>query len=368
MLVSVTVVVGQPTGAPGIPAAEKAIRWGPIGLGGGGAYMCIALARSDSKVNYVGGDVGGIWKSDDRGQSWQIRNGEVVHAIFPGGTYNCCHVAVHPTDEKIVYAAMTRGLMQTVDGGKTWRLLYHGGRAAGALVLDPARPRTIYCGGRHDSRGAGPFRSDDAGATWQRLGAGLPPDADVRCLVVDPTSPVENRTIVVGTNRGLFRWHGDRFLDISKGLPHRSMTEIAGGTDPTNGHFVVYVALESVQNDTTFSGGLFRTNDDGQTWNGATPSKFRPGERRIGQFGSLVVHPDDANVVYAAASAVWFFRTNVPTSAANSRRVFCMAVRSSFIFFSAWLTKPTGSARRACSVQPVCSFHACDILVRRPGE
>jgi len=309
LLASVTVVPDQPSGAPEVPAAKEAIRWEPIGLGGGGAYMCVAVARSNPRVIYVGGDVGGIWKSDDRGQTWQIRNGEVVHAIFPGGTYHCCHVAVHPMDEKIVYAAMTRGLMQTVDGGKTWRLLCHGGRAAAALVLDPARPPTIYCGGRHDSRGAGLFCSDDAGETWQRLGGSLPPDADVRCLVVDPTSPVENRTIVVGTNRGLFRWHGDRFLDISNGLPHRSMTKIAGGTEPTNGRFVVYVALESVRTGTAFSGGLFRTNDDGQTWNDVTPSKFRPGERRIGQFGSLVVDPDDANVVYTAASAVWFFRT-----------------------------------------------------------
>ena len=71
LLVSVTAVADQPTGAPGVPAAEKAIRWEPIGLGGGGAYMCIALAESDPKVIYVGGDVGGVWKSDDRGRSWQ---------------------------------------------------------------------------------------------------------------------------------------------------------------------------------------------------------------------------------------------------------------------------------------------------------
>lgn len=309
LLAAVTVIPGQRTGAPGIPPAARAIRWEPIGLGGGGAYMCIAVARSNPNVIYVGGDVGGIWKSDDRGQSWQIRNGEVVHAVFPGETYHCCHVAVHPTDDKIAYAAMKRGLVQTINGGKTWRLLCHDGRAAAALVLDPARPATIYCGGRHDSRGTQLFRSDDAGTSWQRLGAGLPPDADVQCLLVDPTSPVGNRTIVVGTNRGLFRGHGDRFLDISKGLPHESVARIAGTTDPTNRHFVLYAAMESVRTGNGFSGGLYRTNDGGQSWNKVTPSKFRPGERRTGQFGALAVRPDDADTVYAAASAVWFFRS-----------------------------------------------------------
>jgi hypothetical protein len=83
-LVSVTVGFDQPTGAPGVPAAAKAIQWEAIGLGGGGAYMCIGLAQSDPEVIYVGGDVGGIWKSDDRGRSWRIRNCEAVHAIFPG--------------------------------------------------------------------------------------------------------------------------------------------------------------------------------------------------------------------------------------------------------------------------------------------
>lgn len=301
--------VGQITGAPGIPAAARAIEWEPIGLGGGGAYMCIAVAQSNPNVIYVGGDVGGLWKSEDRGRSWRIRNGAAIHSIFPGETYNCSRIVVHPTDEDIAYAGMTRGLLRTQDGGKTWEILWRYGRAVRALVIDPQRPQDLYCGYTHGPSGSQLLSSRDGGETWEPIRAGLPAEADVQCLAIDLASPVQNRTIFVGTNLGLFRRERERLRDVTSGLPHRSILKMSGAIDPATERFVLYVALATVKTGTVFSGGLYRTEDGGQTWRDVTPSKFRPGDRRTGKFGALMVRPGNASIVYAAAGAVWFFRT-----------------------------------------------------------
>ncbi|MFQ5808934.1 MAG: WD40/YVTN/BNR-like repeat-containing protein, partial [Armatimonadota bacterium] len=309
MLLSASVALGQPTGAPGVPVSARPIRWEPIGLGGGGAYMCIAVAPSNPKVIYVGGDVGGVWKSEDGGQSWRIRNGEAVHEIFPRETYNCSRLAVHPTDENIAYAGMTRGLLRTRDGARTWEVLCRDNRAKNALVLDPERPETIYCGAQHDSAGPRLFVSRDGGDTWRRLGTGLPAEADVTSVVIDSSSPVGNRTLYVGTTQGVFRGDGQRFVDISAGLRHRSVAKMAGGLAPTGRRFVLYAALATVEEDGGYSGGMFRTDDSGQTWREVTPGKFRSGERRTGKLGPITVRPNNADVVHAAAQAVYYFRS-----------------------------------------------------------
>jgi photosystem II stability/assembly factor-like uncharacterized protein len=309
LLLCISGVLGQVTGAPGVPAADRAIEWEAIGLGGGGAYMCIAVAASNPRVIYVGGDVGGIWKSEDGGQSWRIRNGAVVHSIFPGETYHCSQIVVHPTDENIAYAGMTRGLLRTRDGARTWELLCRDNRARGALVLDPDMPETVYCGARHDESGPRLFVSRDGGDAWERIGSGLPADADVQCIAIDLASPVHNRAVFVGTNRGVFRSAGTHSSDVSAGLPHSSVAKLAGGFHPADGHFVLYAALASVKEGDGFSGGLFRTDDGGQTWREVTPGKFRPSDRRTGEFGALTVRREDANAVYAAAQFVWYFRS-----------------------------------------------------------
>ena len=52
-----------------------------------------------------------------------------------------------------------------------------------ALAIDPERPERVYAAG-----GAGVFRSDDAGRTWESAAQGLPSGA-VTALALDPREP-----------------------------------------------------------------------------------------------------------------------------------------------------------------------------------
>jgi photosystem II stability/assembly factor-like uncharacterized protein len=129
----------------------------------------------------------GVYKSDDGGRTW--RNVGLKTSEHIG------RIAIDPKDSNIVYVAAQgplwgpggeRGLYKTTDGGKTWKSILSIGENTGVtdVVIDPNDPNTIYCASYQRRRhfytliNGGPesalYKSTDAGATWNKLRAGLP--------------------------------------------------------------------------------------------------------------------------------------------------------------------------------------------------
>ena len=129
----------------------------------------------------------GLYKSDDGGRSW--RNVGLKTSEHIG------RIAIDPKDSNIVYVASQgplwgsggeRGLFKTTDGGKTWKNILNISENTGVtdVVIDPNDPTTIYCASYQRRRhmwtliNGGPesaiYKSTDAGATWNKLRAGLP--------------------------------------------------------------------------------------------------------------------------------------------------------------------------------------------------
>ena len=129
----------------------------------------------------------GVYKSDDGGRTWRnvgLRTSEHLGRI-----------AIDPKDSNIVYIAAQgplwgpggeRGLFKTTDGGKTWKNILNVSENTGVtdVAIDPNDPNTIYCASYQRRRhmwtliNGGPesaiYKSTDAGATWNKLRAGLP--------------------------------------------------------------------------------------------------------------------------------------------------------------------------------------------------
>lgn len=129
----------------------------------------------------------GVYKSEDGGRTWRnvgLRTSEHIGRI-----------AIDPKDSNIVYVASQgplwgpggdRGLFKTTDGGKTWKNILNISENTGVtdVVIDPNDPNTIYCASYQRRRhfwtliNGGPesaiYKSTDAGATWNKLRAGLP--------------------------------------------------------------------------------------------------------------------------------------------------------------------------------------------------
>ena len=129
----------------------------------------------------------GVYKSEDGGRTW--RNVGLKSSEHIG------RIAIDPKDSNIVYVASQgplwgpggeRGLFKTADGGKTWKNILSISENTGVtdVVIDPNDPNTIYCASYQRRRhmwtliNGGPesaiYKSTDAGATWNKLRAGLP--------------------------------------------------------------------------------------------------------------------------------------------------------------------------------------------------
>jgi hypothetical protein len=135
---------------------------------------------------WAGAIPAGLFRSDDRGESWQLATGlwnVPERAKWFGGGYDAAgihSILVDPRDpRRIVVAISCGGVWDSVDGGESWSLRGDGLRAA-YLPPEQANTREVQDPHRVARCAAAPdvmwtqhhngiFRSVDAGATWVQL-------------------------------------------------------------------------------------------------------------------------------------------------------------------------------------------------------
>ncbi|GGK39143.1 hypothetical protein GCM10010124_34970 [Pilimelia terevasa] len=162
----------------------------------------------------------GVYRSTDGGATWT--------SLGLTGSARIGAVVVDPKNPARIFVAATgglfskggeRGVYGTVDGGATWKQLLAGTTpTTGAVELDmsAADPNTLYAAMWDHYRtpqrrvyggtGSGVYRSTDGGATWTRLGGGLPAaSADLgRMGVVSARSDPRRLYVVAMTAEGRF--------------------------------------------------------------------------------------------------------------------------------------------------------------------
>src|SRR5204863_8034337 len=120
---------------------------GPASMGG--RIDDIAVSESDPNVIYIGYAVGGVFKSENNGTSFE--------PVFQ--TYNTASIgdiAIHPTNANVVYVSTGEannrqtstfgdGIYKTIDGGKTFtKLGLTETQTIARIVIDPKNPETVY--------------------------------------------------------------------------------------------------------------------------------------------------------------------------------------------------------------------------------
>lgn len=192
---------------------------------------CVALDPNNSNVIWVGtgennnqrsvayGD--GLYKSEDGGKSWSnmgLKNSEHIGKI-----------AIDPTNSDIVYVAAygplwaaggDRGIYKTIDGGKTWKQILYVSENTGfnEVHIDPNHPNIIYAAAHQRRRhewtyiSGGPesaiYKSNDGGATWNKLTNGLPKEDMGRIgLAISPANTDLVYAIIEGSEeeKGVYR-------------------------------------------------------------------------------------------------------------------------------------------------------------------
>ncbi len=145
-------------------AAEA--KWEQAGWGGGGFFWAAAYHPTREGTIYLGGDVGGIYRTDDHGKRWKmINNGLVSYAVYS--------IAVDRTNPNTVYAVTEDGVSKSTDAGTNWKTLPNTGKkelritaerdkSVRALAVDPANGNNLYAA----SPGGKIYKSTDGGQTW----------------------------------------------------------------------------------------------------------------------------------------------------------------------------------------------------------
>ena len=252
----------------------------------------VAVAPSDSDVIWVGtgeandrnssgwGD--GVYRSVDGGEKWQNVGLKESRAI--------ARIVVNPKNPEVAYVAAMgnlwadggeRGLFKTTDAGKTWKLILkaaplHDVRTGcGDVVIDPANPENVYAAlyarqrtpwsftsgpsltGGEDVGGI--FKSTNGGASWKKLGGGLPAQTGRIGLAISASNPKIVMTVV---------------------------QSYEGGSGP----------LTDLRSKT---GGVFRSEDGGDKWTRMSAIDPRPF-----YFSQIRVDPANDQRVYLLAFAL----------------------------------------------------------------
>ena len=128
---------------------------------------------------YAAVEVGGVLRSDDAGESWDLAGGSMGEPVFDIPPAPLVHadvhsVAGHPSSPDLVYAATAEGLYTSADGGDTWTVS-HAGSYCRAVWVDPADPDHIVLGPADSvSRKNGRIEeSRDGGESWALASGGL---------------------------------------------------------------------------------------------------------------------------------------------------------------------------------------------------
>jgi photosystem II stability/assembly factor-like uncharacterized protein len=238
---------------------------GPASMGG--RIDDIAVSESDPNIIYLGYAVGGVFKSENNGTTFQPVFEEYATASIGD-------IAIHPTNPNVVYvgtgepnnrqtSSFGDGIYKTTDGGKTFTNIgLKETQTIARIVIDLRNPDTLYVAalgrlfGPNKERGV--YKTTDGGKTWDLV----------------------------------------KFVD-----EHTGFTDIV--MDPSNSNVLYAASYQRRRSGCCFNGGgpgsgIWKTTDAGRTWTRLSGNGLPPGT--YGRI-ALDVARSNPNVVYAQIEA-----------------------------------------------------------------
>jgi photosystem II stability/assembly factor-like uncharacterized protein len=265
-----------------LPLSE--LTWVRLGGPPGGLGYDIRYNFDDPNIWYVTDANAGVHISRDNGRTWEQSN-TGIHTVggASGDSIPIFSLTVDPHNPQIIWAGtdMSGGIYKSTDGGETWEAKEQGVIREHEILLsfrgftvDPRSSDIVYAMGETQRPGNnvwGPnvggvvYKTTDGGDHWERIWDGQMPSSLARYLWIDPRDPD-----VLYVSTGIF----DRGA-VGEG-------DLAQDPEPFGGL------------------GVLKSTDGGKTWQvlGAENGlEFR-------YIGSLYMHPDDPDVLLAAAGHI----------------------------------------------------------------
>ena len=296
-LVSAASVQSQTSPAPQTqPGAESRepkadlrwqdLRWRNVGPTRGGRVTAYAGVRSQPCTFYMGPTGGGIYKTENCGDTWTpVSDGQI-------STGSIGSIDVSESNPSIVYVGtgsaairsnviIGRGAYKSTDAGRTWQFIgLRDTGQIGSMIVHPSNPDIVWAAalgspfGPNEDRGV--FKTTDGGKTWKKT-LFVNNETGARVVAINMANPNE---VYAGMYRGFRKgWDiisggsskeggiykstdgGETWKKVEAGLPSPLIGKIdidVARSQPT----IVYAMIEAPGDQ----GGLYRSDDSGTTW------------------------------------------------------------------------------------------------------
>ena len=266
------------------PAIYEGIKWRELGPFRGGRSCTVTGVKGKPNLYYFGAVGGGVWRSNDAGQTW----GNISDNYF-GGTIGAITVA--ESDPNVIFVgegeqtlrnnvAAGSGLWKSTDAGTTWKNIgLADSKHISRIRIHPKNPDLVYVAAMgnlwkpNETRGI--FRSSDGGQTWKKI-LYINDKAGAADLVLDPNNPRIMYASTWNMSRNGYRmdsggpdskiWKstdgGDTWENLSdkQGMP-KGINGIIGVTISPKNSNRVWAIIENQE-----AGGVYRSDDAGKTW------------------------------------------------------------------------------------------------------
>ncbi|MBE0411632.1 MAG: hypothetical protein IBX69_18045, partial [Anaerolineales bacterium] len=292
-----------PQVAHGIPAYQAGA-WVSTGGPPGGLGYDIRMHPHNPDIMYVTDAWAGAFKSTDGGANWFPVNNGITARVGPSGDgIPIFSLTIDPNNPQTVWAGtqFSGSIFRSDDGGESWRSMSSGilekGLTIRGISIEPGNSDVVYLAGEISSWDWNPYpissfgldatkgvvyKTTDGGHNWRRLWLG---DNLARYIWIHPE---DHNRIYVST--GIF----DRAA--ANGEAARVCLE-----NPEQDGCNYNPELSPSKAAALDPGGvgILRSRDGGTTWEVlASANGFRSDEL---YFGSLFMHPDNPDILLAAA-------------------------------------------------------------------
>lgn len=260
----------------------------------------IAISRSHPQVMYIAAfqaSRGRVFRSEDGGETWR----EVY--FVTANRFGVFDIYVNPSDpDRVLTATGQGGLLETRNGGKTWRVLKWFSEALTRLIVNP-----VFSGEMFVITASGNlFKTFDGGKNWADLNEGLkkqtagiqpsgfqPPTStfnlfagisrrsSLQAFVPDPNIFT---TLYIGSQEGLLRSTNGGFAweRLNVLIPPEALPVNAAAVPPGNSRIIFAAAANQ----------LHRSADGGENWS----ADILPTKSRIKE---LLIHPLKPEIIFA---------------------------------------------------------------------
>jgi photosystem II stability/assembly factor-like uncharacterized protein len=301
--------------------------WRNIGPHRAGRVVAVAGHPTERGTFYFGGCAGGVWKTTNAGSHWE----NITDAYFKTSAVGA--LAVADSAPNVIYAGTGEtsirsnvshgdGVYKSTDSGQTWRNVgLADTRHIGDIIIHPRNPDIVYVAalghawGKNEERGV--FRTIDGGKSWEKIlyksdhAAAIdiamdPKNPDVLFAALWDTQRYPWALNSGGPDSGIFRSTdgGDTWTEISrnKGLPKGTLGKIGITASPAQTGRI-WATIEAMGEGDKDGGGIFRSDDWGETWeltNGDASLRGRPW-----YYQHIFADPSHPDTVWICNLAFW---------------------------------------------------------------